>query len=292
MTAVTNTPPQNGGAVARRDPRAQTLQRFLESDTIKEQISRALPSHLEFPRLLRQVMTLVQTNMDLLSCSPASVYQGILRAAELGLELSGPLGHCYLVPRKISGEQQATFQIGYKGLAELSYRSGRVAVIEAHAVCEKDCFEYQYGLHPDLQHKPFRGGPRGPVTYYYAVAIMASGAPTFEVMSKPEVEAHRDRYCPSAKSSRSGWQTSFDAMAMKTVVIKLCNRLPKSTEIQKALDLDREVIDSTAGALPSQAVPSRTDALAESLGALPEAEPEPESPEDSHEVFDDSVGGK
>ncbi len=62
-----------------------SLRQFLDADTVRGAISKALPKHLGVDRLLRQCLTLVQGNPDLIQCTQPSILSGILKSAELGL---------------------------------------------------------------------------------------------------------------------------------------------------------------------------------------------------------------
>ena len=63
-------------------------------------------------------------------------------------------------------------------------------------------------------------------------------------MSRPEGEAHRDRFAMA--TTREGkiigpWADHFDQMAKKTAYLRLKPWLPKSTEVQHAIAADNSV---------------------------------------------------
>ena len=60
------------------------------------------------------------------------------------------------------------FQVGYKGLIDLAYRSGEVDIIQAQAVHENDVWECEFGIEPKLKHIPADTN-RGEVVRYYAM---------------------------------------------------------------------------------------------------------------------------
>ena len=93
-----------------------------------------------------------------------------MQAAQLGVEPNTPIGQAYLIPYG----NQVQFQLGYKGLIDLAYRSGEVQSIQAHEVHENDTFEYELGLNPKLKHVPAMKD-RGPVILYYAVIKLKNG---------------------------------------------------------------------------------------------------------------------
>ena len=109
----------------------------------------------------------VKENPKLLQCDPKSLFGAVLLSAEVGLKPNTSLQHSFIIPYK----GQAKFQIGYKGLIEIMYRNPRVKQITARAVFEKDFFEYNYGLRPDLVHKPART-EKGKLQCVYATCLV------------------------------------------------------------------------------------------------------------------------
>ena len=132
--------------------------------SMEGEIAKALPSVITPERFTRIVTTALNTNTKLRECTPMSFVGAMMTAAQLGCEVNTPLGQAYLIPRWNSkkGSTECQFQIGYKGLIDLAYRSGEVSTISAHVVYENDEFEYELGLEPVLKHKPAmkdRGAP-------------------------------------------------------------------------------------------------------------------------------------
>lgn len=196
------------------------------------EIQKALPKHMNAERLARISLTVIRQTPQLLECTPVSLMAAVMQSAQLGLE-PGLLGHCYIIPYK----REATFQLGYKGMIDLCRRSGEFASIYAHEVLFNDEFEYCYGLHKDLKHKPAMQD-RGEVIGYYACYHLKDGGYDFIFMSKQDVECHRNRYSPSWQKGFSPWATEFDEMAKKTAIKKLLKYAPVSIEIQKQIAQD------------------------------------------------------
>lgn len=212
-----------------------------QSKTIKEYISvmsgeiaKALPSVMTPERFTRIALSAVSNNAKLASCTPQSFLAAMMNAAQLGLEPNTPLGQAYLIP--YGGVCQ--FQIGYKGLIDLAYRSGEVKMIDAQVVYENDEFEYELGMDPVLKHKPARTN-RGKPIYYYATFKLVNGGQGFQVMSYEDVLDHAKKY---SKSFSSGpWKTNFDEMAKKTVLKKLLKYAPLKTEFVKQVNTDESI---------------------------------------------------
>ena len=221
--------PGNGGAVT-------TIETLLKKHGAE--IALALPQHVTPERLLRIALSEVRRNPKLAQCNAASLLSAIFTCAQLGLEPGGALGHAFLVPYR----DECQFQIGYKGMIELARRSGQIQSLSARCVYENDAFEYSYGLHEDLQHRPATGA-RGQLTHAYAVARLMDGGIQFEVMDRMELEEVRDGsqgYKTAVKYGKKDtpWISSFDEMCRKTVIRRMFKYLPVSVEIAKAATLD------------------------------------------------------
>lgn len=260
-------------AIVARPETVGELRRILEAGPVLAELQKAMPPGLSPKRLVRQCMSLVQRTPRLLQCTSISMLSGLMQAAELGLELTGPLGHAYLIPRKIkaTGEMTATFQLGYKGLIALAYRSPALGSLTARHVREADEFEVALGTENRLHHRIARG-ERGPIVSYYACAFFLRGGHDFEVWSRADAEAHRDRYAAS-RGDDSAWKTAFDAMGLKSVIAALCRRLSLCPEAQAAVGAEEEA----AAAADRGETPSRTqEVLAQleaSFGTAEEAPP-------------------
>lgn len=258
------------------------LRQFIEAKSVRDQIAMALPSHMSAERVIRQAMTLVQTTPGLIECTQPSILRGIIRASELGLELSGPLGQAWLIPRW-NGKlkcKEATFQIGYKGAVNLAFRSGLVLSITPRVAREGDEFAFYYGTRHEIAHHPIAPA-EAPVTHYYAMAKLVGGGHDFDVWSKDQVLAHRQRHSPApqGKPDYSAWATSFDAMACKTVLCALARRLPVSVEFQHALAEDAEAVDDPIPLNLPTPKADRGDEILAKLNAPPPAEDYPGDPE-------------
>ena len=138
-------------AAVKTDPK-KVLNAYIAK--MEGQIAKALPSVLTPERFSRIVMTAVSSTPKLAETTPQSFLGAMMTAAQLGLEPNTPLGQAYLLPYKNKGVLECQFQLGYKGLIDLAYRSGQVSIIQAQAVRENDEFSYEYGLEPKLTHKP------------------------------------------------------------------------------------------------------------------------------------------
>ncbi len=219
------------------------------------EIARAVPKHVNPDRMLRIAMTALRVNQDLMKCTPGSFLGCVLSAAQLGLEIGGPLAQAYLIPFKT----ECTLIVSYRGMLNLARRSGMVNAIYAHEVREGDRFVYRLGLNPTLEHDPADTADRDdkPITHVYAVAKLKDGEPVFIVLTKAQVDKYRAR---SRGASSGPWVTDYPAMALKTAVRRLFTWIPQSSEMMLAAAIDEA---PELGARQLEAWdPSVTDALA------------------------------
>ena len=223
-----------GVAVAKRAP--SSIQDYIK--VMAPEIKKALPSVMTPERFTRITLSALSTNQQLGSCTPKSFLGAMMTAAQLGLEPNTPLGQAYLLPFKNHGVLECQFQLGYKGLIDLAYRSGEVTIIQAHTVYSNDEFDYELGLHPQLRHVP-AAGERGEPVYFYAMFQTKSGGYGFEVMSKSDIDAHARRYSQSfRRGTSSPWQTNYEEMAKKTVLKRVLKYAPLKSDFVRGLAQD------------------------------------------------------
>ena len=240
--------------------------------SMQGQIAKALPTVLTPERYTRMVMTALSTNPQLQQCSPESFLGAVMQAAQLGVEPNTPLGQAYLIPYRNHGRLECQFQLGYKGLLDLAYRSGEVSIIDAQAVHENDEFNYEYGLDPKLRFKPALSD-RGPVIAYYAMFRTKDGGFSFCVMSKEDIDEHARKYSKAAGGGYSPWSTNFDAMAKKTVLKQVLKYAPLKSDFQRSV--------ATDGTIKTNIVPDMADEPdeAEPINVTPVEDVPPENEE-------------
>lgn len=204
---------------------------------MEPQIKRALPSTITPERFTRIALSALNTTPKLKECTQMSFLSALMNAAQLGLEPNTSLGQAYLIPYKNKGVYEVQFQIGYKGLLDLAYRSPQLQTVQAHCVYENDVFSYELGLEPQLVHKPAMDN-RGELRCVYAMFRLQNGGFGFEVMSKAAIEAHAKQYSKSYNSSFSPWTTDFESMAKKTVIKKMLKYAPLKTDYVHAMTVD------------------------------------------------------
>lgn len=233
------------GTIAKNS--ANKVNKTTKNPTIKDyiaqmqgEIQKALPKVMTPERFTRIALSAVSNNPQLGECTPRSFLAAMMNAAQLGLEPNTPLGQAYLIPYKNKGILECQFQIGYKGLIDLAYRSGDVKMIMAQTVYEKDEFEFEFGLEPRLKHVPTKKD-RGEPTWFYAVFKLVNGGEGFEVMSVEDVRKHAQKYSQAYNSSFSPWKKNFEEMAKKTVIKKVLKYAPMKTDFLRAVTEDETI---------------------------------------------------
>lgn len=136
------------GAIAQQ-AQGQQLQPLNPKGKLKQlvehswpQIARVIGGNLDSEALLQMCISSINRTPALADCTPVSVLSCFMQCAALGLRPSDVdgLGQAYILPygnkNYATGEKQATFVIGYKGMLKLLENSGIYA--QPRAVYEDD----------------------------------------------------------------------------------------------------------------------------------------------------------
>lgn len=186
-----------------------------------------------------QVFLMAREQPKLATATPASLLAACMACVHLDLMPNTPEQYAAIIPynnRKL-GIVQAQFQIMYKGLVELAYRTGQVDAVHAELVFDGDEFEWALGLDRKLVHIPSPDIDRtdyGKVKAAYTTVELANGTKVFDVMTRNELD--KVRKSAKAKATDAPWAVWPEAMAKKTVVKRIHKLLPKSAK-DKRLEL-------------------------------------------------------
>ena len=215
-------------------------------------------------RFARICVTAFRQTPKLQQCSPASILGAMMTCAQLGLEPNTPSGLAYLIPRW-NGKLRTTecqFQVGYRGLIELAYRSGAIASLNADVVyrqeIEAGLFSYNSGIRPTIEHRidlldgSARSGNPQDIVAAYACAVLKSGEPVIRVVPRRDID--KAMAMSGGKSGPSDvWKTHYAEMAIKTAIHRLAKWLP-TTRVDEAMDAEAKYIEAEAKAVePAQA---------------------------------------
>ncbi|OPD36977.1 recombinase RecT [Clostridium botulinum] len=239
----------NGGLVANKQATQNiqlTPQKKMQSalEKMLPEIKKAVGKTMTPERFSRIALSLFNGNPQFWEADTTSFLSALMQSAQCGLEPNTVLGEAYVIPYKNNkqGITEVNFQVGYKGILKMAFNTGEYEAIYAHEVRKGDEFEYEYGLHKTLVHKP-ADIPSDEVTHYYAVYKLKNGGFDFVVWSKERVEHHAREFSKNYTykgnvNKNSVWAKNFDSMAKKTVLLDVLKYAPKSVEMAKALDLD------------------------------------------------------
>ena len=223
---------------------AKPMDRFKQELAMRESHLRSLlPQAMTVDKFQGIVVAAVADNMDLLDCDRGSLLKACLSAAELGLSLNKNMGEADIL-KVWDGRLKknvAQFRPRYKGLMKLAMQSGEVLKIESRLVHENDLFEVVEGLDSSIVHKHGLSN-RGAMVGAYCVWKLKNGETQFEVMSKEQILAIRDRSSAKTKDGNivGPWKTDEAEMWRKTVVRRASKYMPLSTEAQRAVAVDNQ----------------------------------------------------
>lgn len=243
-TATVKTPPKPAAA-----PPASAVVPFQQTEALVGQLLNQRMSALQnflgsknnALKFMSAVMNAVRANPKLLECNKESLMGAFMEAASLDLYPSNYAGDCWIIPYHDykKNETFAQFQIGYKGLKTLAYRSG-VPRVWFDIVCEKDGYQERRGTNPFIEHNVPMKGERGNPYRAYACADLGGGHVIFESMSKEEIMQIK-ALSQGAKSKYSPWNSDQDPMFWmwkKTAFKQLAKSLPTSAQMTRAINLD------------------------------------------------------
>lgn len=208
------------------------------------EIEKQLAGTLNSSAFVRAAISSISSSPQLQQATPQSVLGAVMLAAQLKLEIGPALGHFYLTPRKEKGVQICLPILGYQGIIELAYRSGRIEKIETFLVRDGDKFDH--GANSErgrfFDWNPADYDETRAWTGVVAMAKIKGAGTVWAYLPREKVIARRPHYWESTP-----WKTNEEEMARKTGIRALAPYLPKSTELGKAIEADEQKVESIAG---------------------------------------------
>lgn len=235
MTATTAVPMSTGDAFKK-----------LLTGNQREQIAKQLPAGIEADRFIRTALTFVSMNPELQACTLKSLLGAIMLAAKDGLLPDGKEALIQPYNCNVAGknqpprwEKQAQYMPMVRGLINILYRTGGVAMVDGVAVYQKDHFEYERGDAPRIVHRPYMGAEdAGPIIAAYAVITLTNGAIKREVMTGRDIAAVR-----TMAKSDTGWKKWPDQFAIKAVIKRAFKQLPTHRQLEQVIQHDNLQFD-------------------------------------------------
>ena len=224
---------------------------YLTADAVKEQINKVVGSK-NGTRFISSIVSAVNNNKELQTCSNASILSAALLGESLNLSPSPQLGQYYLVPFNNKDGKVAQFQLGYKGYIQLAIRSGQYKKINVLAIKEGELVRYdplneeiEVNLIDDEEERE-----KAPTIGYYAMFEYTNGFKKAMYWSKAKMEAHAIKYSAGyAADKKKGnqytfWSKDFDGMAYKTMLRQLISKWGiMSIDLVTAIDADMAVVN-------------------------------------------------
>ena len=239
-----------GNAVVRQQPQTATLrvnfEKAVNNDLVKSKFREVLGKNAE--GFVGSLLSLVKNNELLLKAAPNTVIAAAMQAATLKLPINQNLGLAYIVPywNSKAKENQAQFQMGWKGLVQLAERTGQYKTINASVVYEGQIEDIDFITGNIIRGRKISDTVVGYVAY---IEFLNGFSKTF-YMSKEEVEAHASKYSQSYRKGFGVWKDNFDAMALKTVIKLLISKYGimsiemESSSLARALAADQAIMES------------------------------------------------
>lgn len=265
----------------------------------------ALPSSVRPEAFQNAAIVAVQDNPKILSCDKGSVFKAIRTLAAAGLVPDGREAALVPFKTKLNGNFVDVCQAMPMvfGLIKTARNSGEVKDIRAHIVYQNEYdqgrFRYVVGDEERIEHDPIIFEERGEPIGAYAIARLRDGSTIREFMTIADINkvrkagASQKIYEKGAKPKVSDeplgiWADWWEEMAKKTVIRRLCKRLPVSSEDARRIMADqdhepiKDVTPETKGtpSFVEMAAKAREDAKAEDEPEVEEAEVVPDDADD------------
>lgn len=242
----------------------ETFSQYLTKDSIKSKINAIVGSD-KGASFISGLLSAVQTNPALQSCTQASLLNCALLGHSLNLSPSPQLGHYYIVPyeNKKMGITEGQFQLGYKAYIQMALRTGQYKTISVIDVKEGELKSFNRltdEIELDFNENDYEREKLNTVGYV-AYFKLINGFEKTLFWTKEKMELHADKYSKAfslkgmqdLKAGKvadkdmwrysSFWYKDFDGMAFKTMLRQLISKWGiMSTEMELAFKSDMAVI--------------------------------------------------
>lgn len=217
----------------------------------KNSVTNALPA--QFKRDSKRYFSMYQQIMQEFLVDPKvtnkkSILTCMFNAPKLGLNPDKVFGHIWFIPYK----GVLTYQIGYKGMIQMSLNSGMVRNVRAGLVYENDdwdFYENETGQH--YHHRPKFSDERGNEICGYSIFTDMKGNPNIHVMETSHINKIKQMVLARMKGSSTPWNDKLfePEMRKKTVVRRHWKYEPMSAEIAEVIENEER---NEAGDVPSK----------------------------------------
>jgi recombination protein RecT len=178
-------------------------------------------------RLRWLTISICRRTPALLKCQPFSFVNALMDAAFFGIEPNPQLAEGYIIPFK----DHAQFIAGYRGKRNLVINHGYATDMQPIAVYDKDEFKVARHLawekKAPFTHFEYPDEDRGELKAVYTVTMFEDGHLSFHWLPR-KGKGSVDYYRSKSRAQKDGpWVDAYEAMALKTVVHRTCEQLPR-----------------------------------------------------------------
>lgn len=271
------------------------------SGSQRDQVAAQLPKGVDVDRFIRTAMTVVSMNPELLTCTAPSLMGSIMLAAKDGLLPDGKeaviqVYNCNIAKKNCPAmwEKQAQYMPMVRGVINIMYRTGEVAMVDGVAVRAKDVFEYERGDQPRIVHKPYMGiDDAGPVVAAYCIIKLKNGEVKREVMNARDIAAVRSM---SKSKNGPGWNNWEDQFAIKAVIKRATKQLPTDSEdLSRVIEHDNQAmnfdLEQASEPLKVEHKPGQPSRLQAIIHKDVKPEPEPQQQQAKQQPVDEPYFG-
>lgn len=197
------------------------------------------------------IMSLYNADPALQQSDPGSILQSAVIAATMDLPINKNLGFAFIIPYKKDGKYFAQFQMGYKGFIQLAIRTGKYKTIHTTEVYRDEILRWD-PLTGVFEPTPFdtwklrdKGDFREVVGYMSYFKLLNGFEKTY-YMTVEQLQVHGKKYSKSFDNPYGLWKINPHVQYLKTPLKLLLSKYGLlSIEMQKAMEVDQAVIDTT-----------------------------------------------
>lgn len=187
----------------------------------------ALPKDFNKERFINNAIAVVNANPELTK-NPRALFEGLMKGALCGLDFLNK--ECYL----IQYGNDIQFQTDYKGEVKFTKKYSVQPIKDIYAKVVRQGDEFTEEIVNGQQTVSFKPIPfnGGDIIGAFAVCYFQNGSMIYETMSLADIQSVRNNY--SRASQSKAWKYSFDEMAKKTVLRRLCKHIDTDFESVEA----------------------------------------------------------
>lgn len=221
---------------------------YLTAPMVKTQIANVI-GKTNSQRFISSLISAVQTNPQLASCTQKSLVNCGLLGESFQLSHSPQFGQYFMVPYNNKGTMEAVFQLGYKGYVTMAIRTGEYEKITVLPIKEGELKSWnplEEEINVELISDELKR-EKAKTIGYYGMFKLKNGFKKSMYWTYDKMLEHANKYSKgfSAKKGFTFWEKDFDAMAQKTLIRQLISKWGiMSTELQRAYKADMAVISS------------------------------------------------